>query len=141
MATVARYTATGYRQVLEAAVDSLEQAVQEVDPEDAALTALCRIGLAEALDRRYRMLGAGGDLDRATRLAEESVRLAPAGSSNLPRYRFRLASILGQRYDVHGSLDDLHRAIELLQAIVADAGGTAKVVDPGHLNDLVARQP
>jgi tetratricopeptide (TPR) repeat protein len=144
MALMISFAASGNRPELEAAVENLEQAVRDVDPEDAALASLCRHGLANALAFRYRVLGTDGDLDRAARLAEESVRSAPPGSGNLPGFRSELATILGEQYDVHGALDDLRRAIELLHANLDAADGPAvgseQARDLNRLGDMLRRR-
>ncbi|MEU4469439.1 CHAT domain-containing protein [Streptomyces sp. NPDC024017] len=108
------YQRVGDEDVLGEALDHARRSVVCAE-KDRRLAALCRAGLARALGIRFQLHGDPAVLTEAVAHAEWSVTIA--GATQLGhRFRFILAELLSTRYDVSGSLGDLHRAIELLRA-------------------------
>ncbi|WP_176742679.1 CHAT domain-containing protein [Streptomyces agglomeratus] len=96
--------------------DALDHARRSVScaGNDQRLAALCRAGLASTLGTRFRVHGDAAVLAEAVSHAEWSA--TTAGDTQLGhRFAYILAELLATRYDASGSLDDLHRAIELLR--------------------------
>jgi CHAT domain-containing protein/tetratricopeptide (TPR) repeat protein len=82
--------------------------------DDPRLAAQCRAGLASLLETSFRDCGSAAVLAEAVEHAEWSVEVG--GSTTLGhRFRYVLAEVLTRRYDAHGRLDDLNRAIALLR--------------------------
>jgi tetratricopeptide (TPR) repeat protein len=107
------YQINGDSALLAEAVSYARRAVRHAGP-DRRLAALTRTGLASALRVDFRVRGDLSVLEEAVDHAEQAVRTAkqtPLGH----RFQYVLADVLSVRYDVRGSLDDLNRAIALLQ--------------------------
>ncbi|MFB7947581.1 CHAT domain-containing protein [Kitasatospora phosalacinea] len=110
-----RYGRTHEPALLPAALDHVRRAAA-YSGEDRQLMALCRSRLAAVLLTQYREDGGTAVLAQALDHAEQAV--AEAGNSPIgDRLGYNLAEALAAHYDAFGSLDDLERAIDLLERL------------------------
>ncbi|GAA2692951.1 MULTISPECIES: CHAT domain-containing protein [Actinosynnema] len=124
------YLRTSAPKLLATAVEQARAAVQAANS-GTRLLALCRTGLANALLTLARESDVPGMVDEAVDQAAAAVDIA--GSSPMGhRFKYVLAEALSARNDRRGGLDDLDRAIRLLEEfiLVPDhlmSPGTARV--------------
>lgn len=113
-----RFEATGRRNDLDLAIDSLERALASgVDDVDRVVMR-CN-NLSNALRERYEAGSDRQDLTRALAAAERAVAWAPPVSADLPMFLNNLGNALKLRYELGGELADLDRAIVTCDRAVA----------------------
>ncbi|MFF9410773.1 CHAT domain-containing protein [Streptomyces anandii] len=106
---------------------------------DEALTALCRCGLAAILRTSFRVTGDPEHLAEAVDQAEAALSAATTAALR-SRTRYVLSDVLSVRYDVHGRLDDLNRAIALIHEIPGLSDPTLSGSLGGTLGTLLRRR-
>jgi CHAT domain-containing protein/tetratricopeptide (TPR) repeat protein len=126
-----RYRQRSDQADLAAAIDLAEQ-VAEVTPRGAQARVLALMIASEARRTRYVFSRSRDDLDRAVDAAQAALAETPATSTERPRYGSELGVACLVRYEVTGDVNDLQRAVEVLE----EAAQNAREVLPGDHADL-----
>lgn len=103
---------------LDRAVKLGEEAVAAAPGDDPVLAARCLLAVAAAYASRHRMHGRRKDIERAIALSELALDKAASWPPLIPQATEQLAQALGQRYESFNDVDDLRRAISLLDSVV-----------------------
>jgi tetratricopeptide (TPR) repeat protein len=103
---------------MDRAVQLGEEAVEAAPADEPAQLARCLLAAANAYASRHRIDGRREDIDRSVSLSERSLEEAASQPRLVSDATWQLAQSLGQRYDSFNDLDDLRRAIALLEGIV-----------------------
>jgi CHAT domain-containing protein len=115
-----RYDRLGAVEDFNRAVDLAENAVNAMRYAESIDFTLqdVQVGLMLRLKARYRTFRISNDLDRAIELGESILDDTPAEHMRHNTRLSELSSIYSLRYDRSGNVEDLHRAIQLLEKTV-----------------------
>jgi tetratricopeptide (TPR) repeat protein len=111
---------------MDRAVELGEEAVAAAPADDPARSARCLLAAANAHASRHRMHGRREDIERAVSLSERALEKAASWPQLIPDATGQLAENLGQRYDSFNDLDDLRRAISLLEGVADQVANEPK---------------
>jgi tetratricopeptide (TPR) repeat protein len=103
---------------LDRAVKLSDDGVAAAPADDPALVTLCRLAGAATRASRHRMQGRPEDIVRAIALSELALQTAVSRPRLIPEATEQLAENLGQRYESFNDVDDLRRAISLLEGVI-----------------------